>query len=190
MKSHAVLLIVSSACFVAPAAARADDTDEARRMAEQMVKSDTIEFLTDRKFEVDSDAVEGEAEAVDPREHVKVEIKDLILVPGHVTLTAKIDARIHFEGTLKLDDKELDVEATGTISTEADFEADYRFEDGSLWVDGRMTDAEFEAKILELDPDELPGGKRTAEQLVVKELERRKDELMREVNGWIRDQRR
>jgi len=105
-----------------------------------------------------------------------------------VTLTSKIDARFEFEGKLTVDKRDVDVRATATISTEADFEADYHFEDGRVWVDGRMTDAEFAAKVLKLKPDDLPGGKRAAEQLVVKELERTKDSLIREINDWIKEQ--
>jgi hypothetical protein len=180
--------MVGAALLVSPTMAQDDDVDEARRVAAQLIKSDAIRFLTDREFEVDGDAVEGKAHAVDPQEHVKVEIKDLLLVPGHVTLTCKIETRFEFVGKLTVDDNQIDVRATAVISPEIDIEADYRFEDGRLWVEGRMTDAEFAAKVLELEPGDLPGGKRAAERLIVKELERTKDELMREVNGWIKDQ--
>ena len=188
MKPLTILLLVSSVCFVGPAAAPADDTDEARRIAEQMIRSDTIRFLTDREIEIDGDAVEGTARAVDPEEHVKVEIKELLLVPGHATVTAKIDARFEFDGKLKVDDKPIDVRATAALSSEVVFEADYRFEDGQLWVEALATDAEFAAKVLELDPDDLAGGKRAAEELIVRELERKKDDLFREINGWMKDQ--
>jgi hypothetical protein len=190
MKSLSIILIVGGACLLAPAIAPADDVEEARRIATQMIKSDAIRFLTDREFEVEGDAIEGKARAVDPEEHVKVEIKDLLLVPGHVTVKFKLDARFEFEGKLTADDNEIDVRATATISPEIDIEADYRFEDGQLWVEARLTDAEFAAKLLELEPDDLPGGKRAAEELIVKELERKKDDLIREVNDWVGEQTR
>lgn len=186
MKTITNTWLVLSACLLAVPTAYADDTDEARRIATQMIKADAIRFLTDRKFDVEGEVVEGKAQAVDPEEHVKVEVKNVLLVPEHVSLTAELDARFEFHGKLKADDKEVKVEATAKLRPELHIEADYHFEDGQLKAEGRVTDAKFEAEVLELSPGDIPGGKRAAKELIEKELEQTKADHIRMINDWIR----
>jgi hypothetical protein len=185
-----MLLVALNAWLSCSAAAQPDDEAEARRMAERMIRQDAIKFLTDREYEIESEAVAGKARAVDPERHVEVEVKELRLVPGHVTTKVAIDTRFEFEGKLTVDDEETDARATATVRPTIDIEADYRIEDNWIHVDARVTDVEFEVELLELEPDDLPGGKRVAEELIVKELKRQKDDLIREINEWVSEQNR
>jgi hypothetical protein len=191
MKNSARILFCGAICLAACAAAYAgNDEAEARRIAESAIKTGAIDYLTDRDFLLDGSKIKATARAIDPKQNVKTEIKELKLLPDSVTLKFKVDAPFRFEGKLINDDKEQDIRGKANIGQLVSIEAKYWFDDRGLQVDAKATDMEFSGKVEELMPEDGGGGKSAAGKILIKQLNRQKDDLLRDFNQWQQEYQR
>lgn len=181
---------VAVLCMMLASSARAEDENEARRFAERSIQQSAVRYLTDRKFQLEEELIAGTAEAIDPKENVKTEIKEFLFVPGRVTIGFLIDFRMKIDGTLEITDQTVDVSAVAALNSDVDLKVEYWFEDHRLQLNSEITDAKFKVEFLELHPSDLPGGNEAAEKLVAAELDRHKRKIIREINEWLEEQNR
>src|SRR3990172_7652797 len=180
MKTRFILLAAVVLGGIGVVAARADDAEEARRIAESLIQQGTVEFLSDRELEFDDETLSGTVKAVEPEERVKIEITDFLFVPGRVTVTFNVESRFRFAGKVTVEETQLDVEGTADVGAQIDLVADYRDENGELFIDSRITDMdEFEVDVVELQPADLPGGKELVEKLAKQSIEKHRSEERR-----------
>jgi hypothetical protein len=99
-------LALAAICFLDVCAAQAqnDDEEQGRRIAEAGIKIAAIEYFTDREFKLDGPQIVVTARAIDPKEHVKIELREFNLLPGRVDLKVKINALFRFDGRVTVDD--------------------------------------------------------------------------------------
>jgi hypothetical protein len=184
MKIRSILLAAVGGLGVV--AALADDAEVARKVAQQLLEQSTVEYLTDRELEFDDDSLSGTVEALEPEKRVRIEIIDFLFVPGRVELSYDVDCRFTFAGKVKFEETEVDVEGTADVGAKVDLIATYHDDNGELVIDAQITDMdEFDADVVELEPDDRSGGKELIEKLAGKAFDARKDELIRDVNKWI-----
>ena len=170
-------------------AAQADDAEVARMTAQQLLQQSTIEYLTDRELEFDDDSLSGTVEAFEPEKRVRVEITDFKFVPGRIELTYDVDCRFRFAGKIKVEETEHDVKGTADVGAQVDLKATYHDDNGEVIIDAKITDMdEFDVDVVELEPDDLAGGKDLVEKIAGQAFDDHKDELMRDVNKWMEEQ--
>lgn len=189
-KSGRILLslaVYSLACLTAHAQ---NEYAEGKRIAEAAIKAGAIDYLTDRDFRLDGKRIKATARAIDPKQHAKIELKEFELLPGRVTLKFKVNAPFRFEGQVTIDDTTTDVRGMANIVQLISLEAKYSLDDRGLHVDAKATDIKFSAKIDEVVPEGAGGGKAALAKLVVRQLRRQKDELLREFNEWQQEYQR
>ncbi len=71
------------------ALAQNDDEDAARKIAEEAIKIGAIDYLTDREFKLDGPQLVATARAIDPKEHVKIDLREFNLLPGRDRLESQ-----------------------------------------------------------------------------------------------------
>jgi hypothetical protein len=98
--------IVAAICLLGFRAAHAqnDEEEQGKKIAEEAVKIGAVDYLTDREFKLDGPQLVATARAIDPKEHVKIELREFNLLPGRVDLKVKINAPFRFEGRITIDD--------------------------------------------------------------------------------------
>jgi hypothetical protein len=175
------------ACLVAYAQ---NDEDEARRIAEDAIKVGVIDYLTDRDFKLDGLQIKATARAIDPKEDVKVELREFDLLPGSVKIQFKVSARFRFEGNVTLEEQTTDVRGEAKIGQLVSLEAKYMVDDRGLHVDAKATDIKFSAKITEVFPEDAGGGKEALAKTVARQLRRQKEDILREFNEWQQEYQR
>ena len=140
--------------------AQTEDEDAARKIAEDAIKIGAIDYLTDREFKLDGPQIVATVRAIDPKEHVKIDLREFNLLPGRADLKVKINARIRFEGRVTVDDKTSDVRGEANIGQLITIEAKYWADDQGLHVDAKATELKFSIAVRELVPEDAAGGKR------------------------------
>jgi hypothetical protein len=165
-------------------AVAATEEEQGRRIAEAAIKTGAIDYLTDREFKLDGPKIKLSARAIDPKESVKIELKEFKLLLSSVELKFKITAPFLFEGTVKSEDGDRELRGKGDISQLVSMQAKYWFDRQGLQVEAKATDIEFSGKIVELTPEDVGGGKSAVGKLIVGQLQRQKDELLRSFNEW------
>jgi hypothetical protein len=106
MKYAFVSFIVAAICLLTFRAAHAqnDEEEQGRKIAEEAIKVGAIDYLTDREFKLDGPQLVATARAIDPKEHVKIELREFNLLPGRVDLKVKINALFRFDGRVTVDE--------------------------------------------------------------------------------------
>jgi hypothetical protein len=172
------------------ALAQNDDEDAARKIAEEAIKIGAIDYLTDREFKLDGPQLVATARAIDPKEHVKIDLREFNLLPGRADLKVKINALFRFDGRVTVDDKTSDVRGEANIGQLITIEAKYWADDQGLHVDAKATELKFSIAVRELVPEDAVGGKRAFAKMTLAQLARQRDELLRDFNDWQADYQR
>jgi hypothetical protein len=184
-------LVITVALLACRAAfAQNEDEDAGRKIAEEAIKVGAIDYLTDREFKLDGPQIVATARAIDPKEHVKIDLREFSLLPGRADLKVKINALFRFEGRVTVDDKSSDVRGEANIGQLITIEAKYWADDQGLHIDARATELKFSMAIRELWPEDAAGGKRAAARITLAQLARQRDELLRDFNDWQADYQR
>jgi hypothetical protein len=186
MKQLFANFIVAAICLLSLRAAHAqnDEEEQAKKIAEEGIKIGAVEYLTDREFKLDGPQLTATARAIDPKEHVKIELREFNLLPGRVDLKVKINALFRFEGRVTVDDKTSDVRGEANIGQIVTFEAKYWVDDQGLHVDARATELKFSVAVRELAPEDAAGGKRAVARIALAQFARQREELLRDFNDW------
>jgi hypothetical protein len=194
MKYAIASLSVLAICLIgvraAHAQAQTDDEDAGRKIAEEAIKIGAIDYLTDREFKLDGPQLVATARAIDPKEHVKIDLQEFNLLPGRADLKVKINALFRFEGRVTVDDEKSDVRGEARIGQLITIEARYWVDDQGLHVEARATELKFSIAVRELAPEDAAGGKRAVARIALAQLARQRDELLREFNDWQADYQR
>jgi hypothetical protein len=161
-----------------------ENEEEARKIAEAAIRVGAIDYLTDRDFKLDGEQIVATARAIDPKEHLQVELRKFSLLPGRADLKFRLLARFRFEGKITIDDVTRDCRGEADIGQLVTIEAKYWVDSDGLHVDARATDIKFSVKIHEITPDDIAGGREAAGKIAVQQLRRQKDELLRQFNEW------
>ena len=109
--------------------AQNDDEDAGRTIAEEAIKIGAIDYLTDREFKLDGPQLAATVRAIDPKEHVKIDLREFNLLPGRADLKVKISALFRFEGRVTVDDENSDVRGEARIGQLITIEAKYWADD-------------------------------------------------------------
>ena len=165
------------------------DDSVATQIATAITKSAAVKILKEGKYEFDEPEFKGEAQAVEPEKHVKVSIKKLELFPLHVTLTIAMEAPFAIRGKLKTEDEAVAVKGEAIITHVVSVYADFQVIDDRIEVQPRVTKLELKAKITEVEPSDLDGGKDRLEKTADAVMKRNADKIMRETNDWLRAHR-
>jgi hypothetical protein len=190
-KSFGRVSIVIMVClFDALFAHGQNEEEQARKTAEEAVKIGAIDYLTDREFKLDGPQIAATARALNPKEHVKIELKEFELGPGSVRLKANIVALFRFEGKVTVDKEAKDVRGEANVGQLVTIEAQYWIDNTGLHVDAKATEMKFSAKVRELVPEDAAGGKAAFGKLVLKQLGRQKEAILREFNNWQQEYQR
>jgi hypothetical protein len=182
-------IILATVCLLSllgasTAQAQNDDEEQGRKIAEEGIKIGAIEYLTDREFKLDGPQLVATARAIDPKEHVKIELREFHLLPGRVDLKVKINALFRFDGRVTVDDQTSDVRGEGNLGQLVTFEAKYWVDDRGLHVEARATELKFSVAVRELAPEDAAGGKRAFSRIALAQLARQREELLRDFNDW------
>ncbi|HEX2476879.1 MAG TPA: hypothetical protein VHK01_19145, partial [Lacipirellulaceae bacterium] len=169
MKYFNVVLIVAAICLISLHAAHAqnEDEDAAKKIAEEAIKIAAVDYLTDREFKLDGQQIVATVRAVDPKEHVKIDLREFNLLPGRVDLKVKITARIRFEGRVTVDEKTTDVRGEANIGQLVTIEAKYWVDDQGWRAEAKATELKFSIAVRELWPEDAAGGKRAVARLTL-----------------------
>jgi hypothetical protein len=186
MKRPFVKLIAVTICLLAFRAAQAqnDEEEQGRKIAEEGIKIGAIDYLTDRDFKLDGPQIVVTARAIDPKEHVKIELREFNLLPGRADLKVKINALVRFDGQMLLDNNKRDVRGEANIGQLITIEARYWVDDRGLHVEARATELKFSVAVRELWPEDAAGGKRAFARIALAQLARQREELLRDFNDW------
>jgi len=186
MKHPNAYFILAAICLLGFRAAQAqnDDQEAARKIAEEAIKIGAVDYLTDREFKIDGPQFVATARAVDPKEHVKIELREFELLPGRADLKVKIKALLRFDGRVTVDDKTSDIRGEANIGQLVTIEAKYFVDDQGLHVDAKATELKFSVAVRELAPAGAAGGRRAFAKIVLAQLARQREELLREFNDW------
>ena len=188
---HPQFPITIALCFLGCLTARAQDEEEAaRKIAEAAIRVGALDYLTDREFKLEGPQIVATAQAIDPKEHLKVEIREFELLPDRVTMKFRLLARFRFEGKITVDDTVTEGRGQADIGQLISLEAKYWFDNDGLHVDARATDMKFSVKVRELVPEDLVGGAAAVGKIAAQQLRRQKDELLRQFNEWQADYQR
>jgi hypothetical protein len=192
MKQAIAKRIMVAICLlgVRDAHAQNDEEEQGRKIAEEAIKIGAIDYLTDREFKLDGPQLVAKARAIDPKEHVKIDLREFHLLPGRADLSVKITARVGFEGRIRVDDKTSDVRGEANIGQLITIEAKYWVDDQGLHVDARATELKFSIAVRELAPEDVAGGKRAVARITLAQLARQREELLRDFNDWQADYQR
>jgi hypothetical protein len=185
MRHHISLALVTAVSLIGLSAAQAqNDEEEGRKIAEAAIRIGAIDYLTDRDFKLDGPQIVATARAIDPKENVKVELKEFQLLPGRADLKVKIDALIRFDGRVTIDEKAIDVRGEANIGQLLTIEAKYWTDDRGLHVDATATEVKFSVAVRELVPEDAGGGKRAIAKIMLAQLARQRKQLLRDFNDW------
>jgi hypothetical protein len=185
MKHPIGLLLMSAVCLFCVHAAQAQyEEEEGRKFAEAAIKIGAIDYLTDRDFKLDGPQLVASARAVDPKENVKVELREFNLLPGRADLKVKINALFRFDGRVTADDKAIDVRGEANFGQLITIEARYWSDDRGLHVEAKATKLKFSVAVRELVPEDAAGGKRAVAKIALAQLARQREELLRDFNDW------
>jgi hypothetical protein len=186
MKQFIANFIVAAICLLSLRTARAqnDEEEQGRKIAEEAIKIGAVDYLTDREFKLDGPQLVATARAIDPKEHVKIELREFNLLPGRVDLKVKINALFRFDGRVTVDDKTSDVRGEANIGQIITIEAKYWVDDRGLHVDARATELKFSVAVRELAPEDAAGGKRPFAKMTLAQLARQREEVLRDFNDW------
>lgn len=192
MKQFIASFIAVAICLFGLRAAHAqnDEEEQGRKIAEEAIKIAAVDYLTDREFKLDGPQIVATARAIDPKEHVKIELREFNLLPGRADLKVKINALFRFEGRVTVDDETSDVRGEANIGHIVTIEAKYWVDDRGLHVDARATELKFSVTLRELAPEDAGGGKRAFAKLALAQLARQREELLRDFNDWQADYQR
>jgi hypothetical protein len=182
---HQRLSLAVVLCWLVSLTARTQtDEDQARKIAEEAIRVGAIDYLTDREFKLDGPEIVATAQVIDPKEHLKVELREFQLLPGRVDLKFRLLTRFRFEGQITGDDTTRDGRGEADIGQLITLEAKYWIDSEGLHVDARATDIKFSVKIRELTPADIAGGPAAVARIASQQLRRQKDELLRQFNEW------
>jgi hypothetical protein len=194
MKYAATKLLLTTICLFAfrttYTVAQTEDEDVARKIAEEAIKIAAIDYLTDREFKLDGPEITATVRAIDPKKHVKIDLREFNLLPGRVDLKVKITARIRFEGRVTVDDKTTDVRGEANIGQIVTIEARYWVDDQGWRAEAKATELKFSIAVRELWPEDAAGGKRAVGKIALAQLARQREELLRDFNDWQADYQR
>jgi hypothetical protein len=192
MKHPLASFILAAICLLGFRVAKAqnEDEDAARKIAEEAIKVGAVDYLTDREFKLDGEQIVATARAIDPKEHVKIELRKFELLPGRADLKVKIKALFRFDGRVTVDDTTSDVRGEANIGQLVTIEAKYWVDDQGWHAEAKATELKFSVAVRELAPDEAAGGKRAVAKIALAQLARQRDELLREFNDWQADYQR
>ncbi|HEY3392216.1 MAG TPA: hypothetical protein VGK58_05895 [Lacipirellulaceae bacterium] len=152
MQNSIAGIIVGAICSlgVGTAQAQNDEEEQGRKIAEEAIKAGAVDYLTDREFKLDGPQLVASARAIDPKEHVKIELREFELLLGRADLKVKINALFRFDGRVAVDDKRIDVRGEATIGQIVTIEAKYWVDDRGLHIDARATELKFSARCASL----------------------------------------
>jgi hypothetical protein len=185
MNVSARILIAVAVCLVVCRGAHAqEDEEQARKFAEAAIRIGAIDYLTDREFKLDGEEIVATGRAMDPKEHVKVKLIELELLPGRADLKCRIDCRFRLDGKLTVDDSESDFRGEANVGQLFTVEAKYWSDDRGSHIDAKITELKFSIKIHELYPENAGGGKTPVAKIILKQLGKQKEDLLREINEW------
>jgi hypothetical protein len=194
MKHAIASFSVAAVCLIAfraeHARAQNDEEEQGRKIAEEGIKIGAIEYLTDREFKLDGPQLVATARAIDPKEHVKIDLQEFNLLPGRADLKVKISALFRFEGRVTVDDEKSDVRGEARIGQLITIEAKYWADEQGLHVDAKATELKFSIAVRELAPEDAAGGKRAVAKIALAQLARQREELLRDFNDWQADYQR
>jgi hypothetical protein len=188
MKHGVATLAIAAICLLAfgttYAYSQNDDQEQGRKIAEEAIKIAAIDYLTDREFKLDGPHFVATARAIDPKEHVKIELREFNLLPGRADLKVKITARVRFDGRITIDEKTTDVRGEANIGQLVTIEAKYWVDDQGWRAEAKATELKFSIAVRELFPEDAAGGKQSVAKIALAQLARQREELLRDFNDW------
>jgi len=162
-------------------ASHGQDDSLARKMATAIAKTTAVNFFSQWEFELDESGLKGKIKAIEPEEHVKVEVKELRLFDDSVALTAIVDARYGGKGKAKAGDKKVSIKADGDVAHEMSIRANFHQEGDKLVIDPKIQRLKLEIKRLEVEPSDLDD----VEERLKAVIKRNEARFLKDLNDWI-----
>lgn len=171
-----VWLVVAS-----PATGFGQDDSVARKMATAIVRTTAVNFFSQWHFQLSEAGLKVKIKAVEPKEHIKVEIKEFRLFDDSVTLTVLVDARYEGKGKVKVGDKTVSIKADGDVVHEISIRATFRQDGDRLVIDPKIHRLKLEVKRLEVEPNDLEG----VEKKLKAAITRSEAAFLKDINEWL-----